>query len=208
MKGYFAFVLVFISVILVLNSFENYALSANQSQAKQISIERAYQLQLNAKEAMLEAARNGALFGFEEYLLTHLEGDFNFKEAREAARKKAFEYVSKLDGWEFDPDFEVWLWCGYSTEYEIGKLKEKMLAERNVMVCPECYSLSDSECASFVNLDIGTGGDISSIWFGGNNPLNPLDDGIVGVSVYSDKLSVAGASFIPQNEKRPLYGME
>lgn len=204
MKGYFTFVLVFISVILVLNSFENYALNASQSHAKQISIERAYQIQLNVKEAMLEAARSGAQAGLEEYVLTHPEDEFDIAEAREAARKKALELVSRLDGWEFDPDFETALWCGYTGEMEIERLKRRMLDEGRLAICNECSRISYQECGNFVNVDIGTGGKIASVWLGANNPMNPLDEGLVGVSIYSGKFGVSGAGFLPQSEKREI----
>jgi len=71
MKGYMSFVLVFLSSLILLHSMAvlNAAHSTDLSRA--VEIERAYGLQMNVKECVLESVRAGALAGFSSYDFSH-----------------------------------------------------------------------------------------------------------------------------------------
>ena len=201
MRGYFSFILVFASVLLLLNLFHSFS-DLNDNYSKEIAIEKAYQLQLNAKEAIMEAARQGARQGLIEYTLLHaIEGDYSLEDARDAARKKAFERISTLHGWEFEPEFEVKIWCGATNDNELAKLKNKMLSDGKAQTCAGCLEINEPECEDYVNVDFDVNWDIVAVWLGNNKDMGILDTGLVGVSVYSDKFRVSGVSYIPQSEK-------
>ncbi len=131
MRGYFSFVLVFLSLLLVF-SLISVQPAHNSSQA--ISIERAYGLSMNVKEAVIEAAREGAEEGFGSYDLGHdimvcrhcqdhfctydrqfpnfcddmlCSRCFREDEARSSAILLAQTRILALKSHRFDPDFSV-----------------------------------------------------------------------------------------------------
>lgn len=71
MRGYLSFVLVLASVVLVFTLLEINMVSKSFDLSKAISVERAYGLQMNVKESILESARQGARDGFNTYDFTH-----------------------------------------------------------------------------------------------------------------------------------------
>jgi hypothetical protein len=205
MRGYLSFILVFASLILLLTLLQAFSRSVDSNLSKEIAMGRAYHIQLNVRDAVLEAAAQGARDGFLEYTVLHVaEGDFDPAAAREAARRKAYERMSALSKWTFDPDFDVKLWCGYTDQRETRALQGKMLDEKNALICADCSGLDSPACADFVNLDAWGENGPASVWLGANEPLNLLQEGVVGVSVYSDKFGVSGASYLPQSVKRSL----
>ena len=69
MRGYISFVLVFVAAGILLSSYSLLAPSPDLSRA--VSVERAYGLQMNIKEAALESIRQGAIQGFSDYDEVH-----------------------------------------------------------------------------------------------------------------------------------------
>lgn len=67
MRGYFTFLIVFAAFLLLISlaQFNSNAKTSNAGSA--IWVERYYQVQMNAKEAVVEAAREGAKQGFSDY---------------------------------------------------------------------------------------------------------------------------------------------
>lgn len=150
MRGYFAFFLVFLSSALLLSllSLSEAAQTADLSRA--VAVSRSYGVEMNAKEAVLEAARGGSLAGFAAYDLSHdvstcshCEDHFCspllplgpnscdsalcslcFREsgAREAAIGGALARLRMLRAHAFDQDFEVAIG---SADFEVFLRPEK-----------------------------------------------------------------------------------
>jgi hypothetical protein len=71
MRGYLAFVLVFVSMALVLALLSMVAAAGPRSLSRAISVERAYGVQMNAKESALGISRQLGRKGFDIYRMTH-----------------------------------------------------------------------------------------------------------------------------------------
>jgi hypothetical protein len=131
-KGYFSFILVFASVILLLTILSAMAIQPDYSSS--LAIERAYSLSMNVKEVISESAISGASYGFQQYDSTHdvkmcmhctdyfctYDRDFPnycddylcskcFRENEARANADLFANVKiiLLNFHEFDPDFSV-----------------------------------------------------------------------------------------------------
>lgn len=131
MRGYFSFILVFVSLLLVL-TLSSVNLQTDFSKA--ISIERTYGVSMNVKEVIIETLKYGANEGFGQYTSSHdialcrhctdhfctYDRDFPnycddflcskcFREsdARLAAMDQAKVKISSLKNHQFDPDFTI-----------------------------------------------------------------------------------------------------
>lgn len=71
MRGYLSFVLVFLSTILLLSVVSLLAQARTSDLSKALSFERSYAVQMNAKECIIETARQGAAAGFASYDASH-----------------------------------------------------------------------------------------------------------------------------------------
>jgi hypothetical protein len=71
MKGYISFVLVFLSSIILLHSLAILSAAYSTDLSLAVETERAYGLQMNVKECVLEGVRQGAGLGFSSYDGTH-----------------------------------------------------------------------------------------------------------------------------------------
>jgi hypothetical protein len=134
MRGYISFVLVFISVLLLLSLLKLHDASSSTDLSKAVAVERIYGVQMNVKESVIEAARQGALDGFVGYDAIHdinkckhcpdsfcsplpeapnrcdtalCMACFREADARASATDKAISGVRSLNTHEFDSDFQV-----------------------------------------------------------------------------------------------------
>ena len=205
-RGFVSFLLVFVSISLLLILLRFQGVQINLSKA--IAVEQAYYLQMNAKEAVLEAARSGTQEGLRQYLveIAASGATFNIDSAYSRARVEAHRRMAVLDNFEstVESDFEIMLWCGYIDKSDLGSLKTRMLVEEKVLACNGCEPISSSKCADFVNFvpqaDFLA---ISSVYFEGRSPFYPLKHGVVGVSVYSKNSMFLGfLLFLHQNTLR------
>src|SRR4030095_3907449 len=71
MRGYFSFSLVLLSSLLALSLLMLHHQSGQRDLSKAVSVQRAYGLQMNAKESVVESMRQGASAGFGYYDSTH-----------------------------------------------------------------------------------------------------------------------------------------
>lgn len=131
MRGYFSFILVFVSLLLILTLS---SINTQTDFSKAISIERAYGVSMNVKEVIIETLKHGANEGFNQYDSTHdiarcrhcidhfctYDHDFPnycddflclqcFREpdSRAAAINVAKIKFSSLKNYQFDPDFTI-----------------------------------------------------------------------------------------------------
>ncbi|MFH1520802.1 MAG: hypothetical protein ABID61_04100 [Candidatus Micrarchaeota archaeon] len=131
MRGYFSFILVFVSLLLI---FTLLSVSLQSDLSKAISVERAYGISMNVKEVIIETLKHGTNDGFSQYDLTHeislcrhcmdhfctYDRDFPnycddflcskcFREsdARAAAISSARIKLFSLKNHQFDPDFNI-----------------------------------------------------------------------------------------------------
>jgi hypothetical protein len=132
LRGYLTFIVVLAALALVLAMLEMNLAAGDMDFSKAVAVERAYGLQMNAKEAVLEAARQGANEGFGAYDGTHslaacracmdhgcmammppscdvaaCRACFRENEARQAAEAGAAAAVAGLAKHRFDKDFQV-----------------------------------------------------------------------------------------------------
>ena len=138
MRGYLSFVLVLASLILVFTLLELSLASNSVDLSKAISAERAYGVQMNVKESIIESAKQGALEGFNTYDSSHdlslckhchdffcapqellpppnvcdqslCERCFRESDARIEAEKGAILRVVGLANHNFDNDFDIFI---------------------------------------------------------------------------------------------------
>ncbi len=210
MRGYFAFLVVFVSVFLLISLSQSLGANySNFNKATDIAIEQNYQMQLNLKYSILEAGDQWTKKALFEYMLLHLGEPFDVNDMKEFVSNKAFEGIGKVAiniGKVYEADnYDIIVWCGYLNDNELAVLKKKMFAEKKALICEECQPIENEECKGFVNFDINAGtGQFSYLWLGANKPLDIFKKGVIGVSVYDKKFGVSGISYIPQNEKRSL----
>jgi hypothetical protein len=133
MRGYLSFVLAFVSILLILSLLEAQLVSRDFELSKAVAVQRAYSLQMNAKEVIFELAREGANEGFDGYDSSHdvslckhcpdhfcVPGSlvngcdallcgrcFREDEARERAESGAKSKLARLSPDIFDPDFTL-----------------------------------------------------------------------------------------------------
>jgi hypothetical protein len=133
MRGYLSFVLAFVSMLIIVQLAEAQLSSYDFELSKAVSVQRAYSLQMNVKECMLEAVQQGAREGFSSYDSSHdvrlcrhcpdhfcIPGSltngcdpllcsmcFREDEARAHAVEGAQSKLSLLHGHGFDGDFNV-----------------------------------------------------------------------------------------------------
>ncbi|HSB47620.1 MAG TPA: hypothetical protein VLD37_06415 [Candidatus Bilamarchaeum sp.] len=137
MRGYVSFLLVLLASLALLQLLALHGASGDFSLSDAVAAERAYGLEMNAKEGAIESVRIGAREGFEKYdRATSVENcrhcpdhfcqpptpadplppnacdsrcDACFREsdARRSAEGGALERISALAGHDFGPDFNV-----------------------------------------------------------------------------------------------------
>jgi hypothetical protein len=132
MRGYISFVLVFVAAGILLSSYSVLLPAYSPDLSRAVSVERAYGLQMNIKEAALESIRQGTLEGFRTYDESHsLENCLNCpgacapppspnpcdamlcaqcfreNEARASAVLGATTLLGKLQAHSFDSAFSV-----------------------------------------------------------------------------------------------------
>jgi|GEM_PF-1895672 len=131
MRGHLSFVLVFLSVILLFHLLELQLASKDFNLSKAVAVQRIYSVQMNIKENILEASRQGAVEGFTAYDSSHdislcrhcpdhacipasptnfcdaalCSRCFREGEAREHAEEGALLKLVSLKTHGFDPDF-------------------------------------------------------------------------------------------------------
>ncbi|NYZ77274.1 hypothetical protein H0O02_03085 [Candidatus Micrarchaeota archaeon] len=118
MRGYFAFLIVFAAFALLISLAELNLSSKSHNLSAAITAEKFYRTQMNVKEVLIEAARQGAAGGFDAYAATHneaacLAGDaahcFSSRDAENAAGLAAIAKMQLvIAGADFDGvDVEV-----------------------------------------------------------------------------------------------------
>lgn len=133
MRGHLSFVLVFLSVLLLFHLLELQLASKDFGLSKAVAVQRIYSVQMNIKENILEASRQGAVDGFSEYDSSHdislcrhcpdhacipasptnfcdavlCSRCFREDEARRYAEEGAVLKLASLQGHGFDTDFSA-----------------------------------------------------------------------------------------------------
>ncbi len=115
MRGYFTFLIVFVSFALLLSLVQLNLNSKTHDQSKAIWTERFYRVQMNVKEVLLEAAREGALDGFNSYCSITPPDKYNEIFAKQVAVNGALGKIADVfhgvSTPEFDRDIDVELTC-------------------------------------------------------------------------------------------------
>jgi len=118
LKGYFGFLIVFAAFALLLSLVEFNLNSKSHDLSSAITSEKLYSIQMNVKEVVIEAAREGAKEGFDNYAKDHtiyacadpetVDRCFRVSEARISTESGALlKLLSVLGGANFDDSITV-----------------------------------------------------------------------------------------------------
>jgi hypothetical protein len=153
MQGYLGFLLVFVSVFLILTLIEAANSATQISLSKAIAAERVYQVQMNAKEVIIESIRQGGREGFLAYNSTHhvkfcKSVDprlrvlcFRKKEADLWIRAGAYIKLASLDTDMFDSSMDVKIFCMDSIT-DLGARGIAQSVRLGKQNCPGCKHFS------------------------------------------------------------------
>ena len=205
MRGFVSFIIVFISIAIILVILSTSS-AVNLSQS--IELERMHNFELDIKNSLLDLAKQGADRAIKDYVkeklaeaATGVPPYFDPQEMKNRARLAAHEEMKKILLVSDDNIFRTRVWCGFASNTELRDLSEKILKDKNPLVCENCFDIKD--CADFVQIKLEWQ-DIShprvnvSFW-----KAQDLDKkGVVGLSIYSKKFDIAAVSYIPENEER------
>ncbi len=113
LKGYFAFLIVFAAFALLISLAQLNLNSKVHDSSKAIWTERFYRVQMNVKEVLIEAARQGALEGFNAYCAVTPADKFDGSLASEAVRGGIAVKTAEVFGASpvFDDYIEVSVLC-------------------------------------------------------------------------------------------------
>lgn len=199
MKGFISFLLVFAFLVIFLYSLSPVLSSFEFDQSKNIAIERAYSLEMNLKETILEGSREAAVSTVEEYLLIHPSYEsFNLEELEEEIKESVQSKIVELDSSKFE-DFEFEFFCGNPSSLEITSWKKKMLEQEKIEKCSSCEEFDSDTCKEIidVNFELHTESDalpaLSSISFG-------KEKEVLLIAIYSKKFEVSSVSYMPISE--------
>jgi hypothetical protein len=207
MRGYLSFLLVLASLLLVIMLLVSAAALKDFSLSRAIAAERTYQLQMNIKEVVLEAGRQGAVQAFTTYSFTHSKDAcirkpmftmnpdcFKDVEAMQQAKEGAYDRIKMLTA--FDPDYAILLWCGLPlTESEARNHSAKMITDSSLSL-PFGRFVFFSLCDNSISVSLEPSQNPNS-----NPTLKRIVFGesgiVIGASVYSNKFGAASTSHIP-----------
>jgi hypothetical protein len=202
-RGYISFLIVLAALGLFVAAAALLAEPHSYSNEKAISVMRTEHIERNVKENIVQAASYGMRAGADAYDLA-VPPEMRVPQEREAViREAAYASLAQLGADLWDEDYEVQVWCGYTTSAELDALPKKMRDAGRVQACATCQSIASPMCSSFIQITqvapYGTGLE-DSILLKGPEPPNPILSGVVGISVYSSKYDVAGVSVFPVGE--------
>jgi len=207
MRGFISFLLVLAFVFFITVFVSSFYISSSISLSKAMVVERAYQLQMNIKENILEAIRQGAEEGYGIYSATHskvacikkLPNCFKDNEAMEAAKSGAMLKLLQLSSITFDSEFEVYLWCGTPPSEAQAHAEAIGLVLNGTLTTNQFSSISTAACTNALTIELSQSTD----------PLENPRLAVVrigsssftfGFSAYSKKFRAASVSYIPLNQ--------
>lgn len=224
-RGYLSFLLVFASVLIVLSAIHIYLISGNIDASDAILAERTHQENMNLKELVLEAVREGGQDGYSFYDSLHSHEScvkycpnmgactlphtppcdlvqcelscFRLSDAQKAAEDGAISRLQELAKTEFSEDFT--LWCGEVSDSQSRKLAKRMREEKTTLSCENCMMVADESCTEYLNAEINVTPDIGETsGILSSITLSQLSgEGVIGISMYSGKFDAASVSHIP-----------
>jgi hypothetical protein len=195
-RGYVSFLVVLAALSLVAVLGALLSSTHSYSNEKAIEVARMEYLERNVKENVYESVSYGVKEAAMLYDATVPPEMRAVGERQEALEEGAFLALSSLGGYGWDEDYEVMVWCGYAGERELEGLPAEMREEGRVMGCALCNSIGSPACREFVHVAAD-----DSVMLKGPEPPNPFVEGVVGVSVYSEKYGVAGVGVFPPSEE-------
>ncbi|MCK4319852.1 hypothetical protein KAW38_04760 [Candidatus Micrarchaeota archaeon] len=186
MKAYLSFTLVFFFLLILISFTQTSFYTHFLSYEKPLVIEKTYQIQMNAKQLLEPAVKQGIKEGI---VLATAEAALEDRpptaeEIKQAVSAVVFLKLNQLSSHSFDDDFEVRLWCGEIKDYELGEYS-RSLRQGEVPKIPIEF------CKEFIQ--VYTGGNISVKL---SSPGIFSKNGIL-ISTNSDKYDVAVFSYFP-----------
>ncbi len=201
MHGFVSFILVFLSIAIIL-----VLLSVNTSPNyyEVIQLKRLHSFELDIKNAALDLAKIGADRAVKEYVkekeaeaaATGKPPKTDINEAKARARIEAHNEMKKLAALR-DNNFDFNIWCGFVSETEMKNLRDKMLEDKGIVICTNCFEIENEICKEFIQVDARIdaenieGSATVSLW---------KENGVIGISIYSKEM--ASVSYIPVSEVR------
>lgn len=226
MRGFISFLLVFAFLVIFLYSLFPLLSSFEFDQSKNIAIERAYSLEMNLKETILEGIREAAVSATERYLLTHPSYEsFNLEELEEEIKESVQNKIIELDSFDSEDvknhqletdslfltdgdstglkpaeslDFEFEFFCGEPSSLETTSWKKKMLEQGKIEKCLSCEEFDSDSCKEIINVNFQLHTEPNSI-----PALSSISFGkekVLLIAIYSKKFEVSSVSYIPISE--------
>lgn len=199
MRGFISFILVFLSIAIILVLL---SVNAQTNYSKAITLKRMHSLELDIKNTALDLAKIGADRAIKEYvrekeaevIATGKPPKTDINEAKARARIEAHNEMKKLAALN-DDKFDFKIWCGFVSETEMKDLRDKMLEDRGIVTCTNCFEIEDEICKEFIQVDARIdaenieGSAVIGLW---------KENGVIGISIYSKEM--ASVSYIPVSE--------
>ncbi len=209
MNGFVSFVLVFVGFAIVLLIL---SVNISTNYSMQIEIKKVHSLELDIKNTLLDLASNGANKAVRNYVneklaesaITGKPPKFDTNEMKDKAKIAAHEEMAKASGL-VHTNPKVNIWCGFANERDLQDLRDTVLENKRPLLCNDCFEISDEACKEFVHVELkmnyekplDSNAEIS-LWSEAQAGRN----GIIGISIYSEKPEIADFSYIPINEVR------
>ncbi|MEK6981826.1 MAG: hypothetical protein AABX38_02745 [Candidatus Micrarchaeota archaeon] len=211
MRGYVTFILVFFAVILLLLSLEALTYSDKTNLSQAISFSRVSKIDLNAKDAIIELAREGARDGLNKYIQEQEEKaiaitvatrkptkpNYKEKEAEDAVNLAVYLKIMSIKNVNFADSVEVKFWCNNYVPSSFSILKDSMLRSNSALICSSCSNLDFCSNMIISKVDVSTGYPIlESVQL-----TDSTRQGIIGISVFDKAYRVVSIGYVPSNYK-------
>jgi len=213
MRGLVSILLVVLLLVQVLVFMSAYArhrseimVSANDA----LILEKNYYLEMDVKHTLVNSIRIAAS-----------GSNGNREETADAVAERLAEFENFVEGERASEEgVEIDLWCGIADEHELDALADKMLENKKLEKCTNCFDFSDMrvrvrgkkissvrKCTAFLNPDtltravfVSRGGadlvsdaDVVSAWNSGEY--------VIGFSILNKKFGIASVAVIPEGTR-------
>lgn len=201
MRGYLSFLLVLSIMAAILSFMHAFPSLHSNSDYRAIEAERTNAVSMNVKESIILSTSYWLRASAEDFDSTPRKKTGMEKVERELAiRQGILEGWALLSAHEFNPDFEVELWCGPVGVGTKEALSVQMVEKGKALLCPGCMPLFFSVCMEYIQvMQAGIPGEKDSVRLAA--PSLPGMFGVVGASIYSPKYGTANVVYIPVSEE-------
>ncbi len=194
LKGYLSFILIFAAMLAVLSAFALYTQVNERNLSKVIAVETTDDASLQQKQLIFEATSRGIRNAL---AISAATGETDVVAIEQAIKLSVHEQLKPLAVYG-SGDIQITTWCGYVNNQVIKNLKERIVTQKNALICDGCSMLDNDVCSNFISVDKDF-----SVRF--HSPsLDFTNFGIIGISTYNKKYGIASVSYIPITATIPV----